>query len=128
MTNKLNSSNLHLPYNPKLVERAKELRKNMTPAEKKLWYEYLRNFQYRVLRQRPINHFIVDFYCPTLQTVIEIDGHSHFTNEGQDYDLERTNILEGYGLKIIRFTNSQVLNHFDSVCEQIQHLIPPNPP
>ncbi|WP_442948736.1 endonuclease domain-containing protein [Nostoc sp.] len=49
-------------------------------------------------------------------------------DEGQDSDLERTNILEGYGLKIIRFTNSQVLNHFDSVCEQIQHLIPPNPP
>ncbi|WP_414859139.1 hypothetical protein [Nostoc sp. KVJ3] len=51
MTNKLNSSNLYLPYNPKLVERAKELRKNMTPAETKLWNEYLRNFQYRVLRQ-----------------------------------------------------------------------------
>ncbi|MEH2421006.1 MAG: endonuclease domain-containing protein [Nostoc sp.] len=124
MTNKLNSSNHHLPYNPKLVERAKELRKNMTPAEKKLWYKYLRNFPFRVLRQRPINHFIVDFYCPTLKTVIEVDGDSHFTDEGQDYDLERTNILEGYDLKIIRFTNSQVLNHFDSVCEQIQRLIP----
>ncbi|MEH1947370.1 MAG: endonuclease domain-containing protein [Nostoc sp.] len=127
MTNKLNSSNLYLPYNSKLVERAKELRKNMTPAEKKLWDEYLRNFQYRVLRQRPINHFIVDFYCSTLQTVIEIDGDSHFTDEAQDYELERTNILEGYGLKIIRFTNSQVLNDFDSVCEQIQQMIPPNP-
>ncbi|ACC81044.1 endonuclease domain-containing protein [Nostoc punctiforme] len=128
MTNKLNSSNHHLPYNPKLVERAKELRKNMTPAEKKLWYEYLRNFQFRVLRQRPINHFIVDFYCPTLKIVIEVDGDSHFTDESQEYDLERTNILEGYGLKIIRFTNSQVLNHFDSVCEQIQRLIPPSTP
>ncbi|MBE8998707.1 endonuclease domain-containing protein [Nostoc sp. LEGE 12447] len=128
MINKLNSSNHHLPYNPKLVERAKELRKNMTPAEKKLWNEYLRNFQYRVLRQRPINYFIVDFYCPTLKTVIEIDGDSHFTDEAQDYDLERTNILEGYGLKIIRFTNSQVLNHFDSVCEEIQHLILPSTP
>ncbi|NEU82808.1 endonuclease domain-containing protein [Nostoc sp. UIC 10630] len=128
MINKLNSSNHHLPYNPKLVERAKELRKNMTPAEKKLWNEYLRNFQYRVFRQRPIHHFIVDFYCPTLKTVIEIDGDSHFTDEAQDYDLERTNILEGYGLKIIRFTNSQVLNHFDSVCEQIQRLILPSTP
>ncbi|MFN6535072.1 MAG: endonuclease domain-containing protein [Nostoc sp. EkiNYC01] len=128
MMNNLNSSNLHLPYNPKLVERAKELRKNMTPAEKKLWCEYLSDFQFRVLRQRPINHFIVDFYCPTLQVVIEIDGDSHFTDEGQDYDIERTRILEGYGLKIIRFTNSQVLNQFDSVCEQIQGLIPSKPP
>ncbi|MFQ4141079.1 endonuclease domain-containing protein [Chlorogloeopsis sp. ULAP02] len=128
MMNNLNSSNFHLPYNPKLVERAKELRKNMTPAEQKLWYGYLRNFQFRVLRQRPINHFIVDFYCPTLKLVIEIDGNSHFTDEAQAYDIERTNILEGYGLKIIRFTNTQVLNQFDSVCEQIRVLIPPNPP
>jgi very-short-patch-repair endonuclease len=127
MTNNLKSSDFHLPYNPKLVERAKELRKNMTPAEKKLWCEYLKNFQFRVLRQRPINHFIVDFYCPTLQLVIEIDGDSHFTDEGQDYDIERTRILEGYGLKIIRFTNSQVLNQFDSVCVQIQGLITPKP-
>ncbi|MEH2259109.1 endonuclease domain-containing protein [Nostoc sp.] len=127
MNNNLNSSDFYLPYNPKLIERAKELRKNMTPAEKKLWYEYLRNFKFRVLRQRPINHFIVDFYCPTLQVAIEIDGDSHFTDECQDYDIERTRILEGYGLKIIRFTNSQVFNQFDSVCEQIKGLIPLDP-
>ncbi|MDZ8133706.1 MAG: endonuclease domain-containing protein [Nostoc sp. DedQUE04] len=128
MTKNLNNSDFHLPYNPKLVERAKELRKNMTPAEKKLWYGYLRTFQFRVLKQRTINHFIVDFYCPILKVVIEIDGDSHFTDRGQDYDMERTHILEGYDLKVLRFTNSQVLNQFDSVCEQIQGLIPPNPP
>ncbi|BAY93130.1 MULTISPECIES: endonuclease domain-containing protein [unclassified Tolypothrix] len=125
MANNLKSSDFHLPYNPKLIKRAKELRKNMTIAEKKLWYEYLRNFKFRVLRQRPINNFIVDFYCPNLQIVIEIDGDSHFTDEAQDYDIERTRILESYGLKIIRFTNNQVLNQFDSVCEQIQDLITP---
>ncbi|HEY9804881.1 MAG TPA: endonuclease domain-containing protein [Leptolyngbyaceae cyanobacterium] len=128
MKNNLNINDCHLPYNPHLVARAKELRKNMTPAEKKLWCGYLKNFKFRVLRQRPINHFIVDFYCSTLQLVIEIDGDSHFTDEGQEYDIERTHILEGYGLKIIRFTNSQVLNEFDSVCEEIQRLIPPNSP
>ncbi|MEH2363901.1 endonuclease domain-containing protein [Nostoc sp.] len=128
MTKNLNNSDFHLPYNPKLGERAKELRKNMTTAENKLWYGYLKTFQFRVLRQRIINHFIVDFYCPVLKLVIEIDGDSHFTDQGQDYDMERTHILEGYGLKVIRFTNSQVLNQFDGVCEQIQGLIPPNPP
>ncbi|HIK06232.1 MAG TPA: endonuclease domain-containing protein [Trichormus sp. M33_DOE_039] len=128
MTKNLKTGDFHLPYNPKLVERAKKLRKNMTPAEKKLWCEYLKGFQFRVLRQRPIHHFIVDFYCPNLQLVIEIDGNSHFTDEGQDYDMERTQILEGYGLRVIRFTNSQVLNQFNSVCQQIQDLIPPNPP
>lgn len=127
MTN-LNDSDFHLPYNQNLVERAKQLRKNMTPAEKKLWYEYLRSFKFRVLRQRPIDHFIVDFYCPSLKLVIEIDGDTHFTTYGQEYDIERTRILEGYGLRVMRFTNQQVMNEFEVVCGMIEHSIPPSPP
>jgi very-short-patch-repair endonuclease len=121
----LTTSNFHLPYNPELVARAKELRKNMTIAEKKLWYGYLKSFQFKVLRQRPIDHFIVDFYCPQLKLVIEVDGDSHFTEDGQDYDKERTQVLEGYGLTMLRFTNNQVLQNFQNVCEAIQGLIPP---
>ncbi|HBK66849.1 MAG TPA: endonuclease [Cyanobacteria bacterium UBA9226] len=127
MTN-LKHSDFHLPYNPALVARAKELRKNMTPAEKKLWYGYLRTFQFRVLRQRPIDHFIVDFYCPSLKLVIEVDGESHFTDEEKAWDRERTERLEGYGLTIIRFTNEQVLRDFEGVCAAIQSAIPPSPP
>jgi very-short-patch-repair endonuclease len=114
----------HLSYNPKLVERAKELRKNMTKAERKLWYEYLRNFKYRVHRQRPIDQFIVDFYCPELKLVIEIDGDSHNSENTQAYDLERTQVLEGYELTVIRFTNQEVLTNFEGVCEVIEGLIP----
>lgn len=121
----LNTTDFHLPYNPDLVAKAKALRGNMTPAEKKLWYQYLKNFKFRVLRQRPIDHFIVDFYCPILKLVIEIDGDSHFTDEGQDYDKERTQRLEGYGLKVLRFTNQQVLKCFEDVCGEIEALIPP---
>ncbi|MCA2726170.1 MAG: endonuclease domain-containing protein [Microcystis sp. M048S1] len=121
----LNNSDFHLPYNTALVARAKELRKNMTLAEKKLWYSYLKNFKFKVLRQRPIDHFIVDFYCPSLKLVIEIDGDTHFTDEGKAYDKERTARLESYGLKVIRFTNSQVLRNFDAVCEQLNLSIPP---
>ena len=124
MTN-LNDSDFHLPYNPALVPRAKELRKNMTSAEKKLWYGYLRNFKFRVLRQRPIDFFIVDFYCPHLKLVIEIDGDSHFSDEAQEYDQERTQRLEGYGLRVIRFTNQQVVNNFHEVCEELNRSIPP---
>jgi very-short-patch-repair endonuclease len=92
-SNLLKISNFHLPYNPQLVERAKTLRKNMTKAEKKLWYDYLRNFQFRVHRQRPIDNFIVDFYCPNLSLVIEVDGESHSTDLAQNYDREKdTNI------------------------------------
>jgi very-short-patch-repair endonuclease len=121
----LNDSDFHLPYNPALVARAKELRKNMTLAERKLWYSYLKNFKFKVLRQRPIDHFIVDFYCPSLKLVIEIDGDSHFTEEGRAYDEERTQRLEGYGLSVVRFTNQQVLREFQSVCEQLNLWIPP---
>jgi very-short-patch-repair endonuclease len=56
----------------------------MTPAEKRLWYGYLRAFKFRVLRQRPIDNFIVDFFCAQLKLVIEVDGEGHFTNDGRD--------------------------------------------
>ena len=114
----------HLPYNPKLVEKARELRKNMTEAEKKIWYGFLKNFKYRVLRQRPIHHFIVDFYCPALKLVIEIDGEQHYTEDGKAYDEERRKILERYGLREIRFRNKEVMNEFDRVCKEIERIPP----
>lgn len=120
----LNNSDFHLPYNPALIERAKVLRKSMTKAEQKLWYGYLRSFKYRVLRQRPIDHFIVDFYCSALKLVIEIDGESHFTETGIIYDEARTKVLEGYGLRVIRFTNEEVLQEFERVCTQIEAMLP----
>jgi very-short-patch-repair endonuclease len=123
----LNTGDFHLPYNPKLIDRAKELRKNMTPAEQKLWNGYLKTFKYRVLRQRPIDHFIVDFYCHTLKLVIEIDGEIHFTEEAAVSDLERTQQLENYGVRVIRFTNQEVFQDFESVCGKIEK-IPLNPP
>ncbi|MCD8485772.1 MAG: endonuclease domain-containing protein [Desertifilum sp.] len=99
----------------------------MTLVEKKLWQDCLRNFPHRVLRQRPIDNFIVDFYCAALKLVIEIDGESHFTEQGRLYDQERSQILESYGLRIVRFTNREVLEDFEGVCEKLRELIPPNP-
>ncbi|MEO1349991.1 MAG: endonuclease domain-containing protein [Cyanobacteria bacterium J06635_15] len=122
----LKHSPLYLPYNPALKERARHLRQNMTPAEQKLWKQFLRHFPSRVMRQRPIDHFIVDFYCAALQLVIEVDGESHFSLEGQTRDAERTSVLEGYGLTVVRFTNEQVLMEFDSVCGALRSLSPPN--
>lgn len=124
----LNKSDFHLPYNQKLVARAKELRKNATIPEEKLGQEYLRFLKSRFLRQRPIDNFIVDFYCASCRLVIEIDGHSHLTEEGQEYDLERNKILEGYGLTFVRFTNERSMNHFEGVCAEIERLLIPPPP
>ena len=76
-------------------------------------------------RQKPINNFIVDFYFPKLKLVIEVDGDSHFTDSGLVYDEERTRVLEGYGLRVIRFTNDEVVQNFEGVCEQIMGFYPP---
>lgn len=129
----LRTSPVHLPYNPKLRDRARALRKNMTPAELKLWKRCLRNFPVRVMRQRPIDNFIVDFYCSALRLVIEIDGDSHASAAAQARDAERTSILEGYGLTVVRFTNEEVLREFEAVCAALQAMVlvgsdPPNPP
>ncbi len=126
MTN-LKQGKYFLPYNPQLIDKAKEMRKNPTPAERKLW-KFLKTFPLKMWRQKPIDNFIVDFYCPKLKLAIEVDGDSHFTPEGVAYDAERTKVLEGYGLQVIRFTNHQVLRDFEGVCQEIVGFIPPSPP
>ncbi|MDP2983192.1 MAG: endonuclease domain-containing protein [Candidatus Latescibacter sp.] len=118
-----------LPYNPDLIQRAKELRKRMTSAERKLWLECLRKYPHRVLSQHPIDNYIVDFYCPALKLVIEIDGEQHYSEEGKVYDTERDGILSAYGLKVLRLKNEDVMEDFESVCKIIEKLaeekIPP---
>ena len=113
------TTGFHLPYNPKLVDRAKEMRKHPTLAEKKIWRLYLRKLKYRVLRQRVIDHFIVDFYCPKLKLVIEIDGGIHDLREQKEYDEQRALFLEVYELVIIRFKNKDVLEKFDYVVKKV---------
>ena len=85
----------------------------MTKPEKKVWHDFLKNQNYRTLRQHPIDHYIVDFYIASVNLVIEIDGDSHYTEEAIDYDRERTELLEIYGLEVIRFTNDEVLQNLE---------------
>lgn len=95
----------------------------MTPAERKMWYGLFCKFSHRVLRQRPIDNFIVDFYCPALLLVIEIDGGGHYTDEGMEYDEKRSEILQSYGLWVERFSNRDVLDNFAGVCWRINELL-----
>ena len=118
---------LCLPYNPKLKERARELRKHMTNAENYIWNNLLKKLPFRVLRQKPIDNFIVDFYCAKLKLVIEIDGDEHFAESGIEYDRERTAILESYGLNVIRFNNDEVIQSFEKIRDVILSLVK-NPP
>lgn len=107
-------------YDKKLKSRADELRKNMTQQEWNLWYFYLRNHRLKWYRQRIIDRFIVDFYCHAAKLVIEIDGKQHYTDQGIVYDTERTQVLQGYGLKVLRYTNQQLVDNFQEVCWDIE--------
>lgn len=112
-----------LPYNHKLIPRAKELRKDATEQEKCLWYKYLSQYPIRFQRQKTIGRFIADFYCAKAKLAIELDGSQHFSNEGKAYDESRTAGLEEYGITVIRFSNAEVDRHFESVCEVIDKTV-----
>jgi very-short-patch-repair endonuclease len=109
-----------LPYNRKLKPLAQELRRNATPQENKLWYEFLRYHDIPFTRQKTIENYIVDFICPSRKLVIEIDGCQHYTVDGMENDSIRTNYLESLGLHVMRFPNAEIDRSFESVCHAIQ--------
>ena len=106
-------------YNKANIPLAKTLRKNMTPWERKLWYEFLRNYPIRFQRQKAIGNYIADFYCAKARLVIELDGGVHYTNDQIEKDEIRTKKLEGMNLTILRICNLDVNHNFSGVCEYI---------
>ena len=110
-------------YKRELIPRAKELRKEATVEENRLWYEFLRNYPIRFQRQKSIDHFIADFYCCRAKLIVEIDGSQHHTSQGKAYDEERTAILQRYGLQVIRFSNRQINQSFWAVCNEIDFTV-----
>jgi very-short-patch-repair endonuclease len=107
---------------PEMLRIAGDLRKSMTPAEKVLW-ERLRNRQIKGLRfrrQHPIKDFVVDFFCYDALLVIEVDGTVHDETSQKERDEQRTIILKKLGLKEIRFTNTEVINHTDQIIKRIE--------
>ena len=110
-------------HNHRLVQNAKELRKNMTKEERHLWYDFLKSYPVRFTRQKILGNYIVDFYCASARLVIELDGSQHYEDKGIEYDKERTKYLEQYNLTIIRIPNNEINTNFDGVCEYIDALI-----
>lgn len=108
-----------MQHNPKNEAYAKQLRKEMTPWERKLWYCFLKDYPIRFQRQKCIDEYIADFYCFRAKLVIELDGGGHYDPESQRKDEYRTKVLENYGLKVIRFCNTDVDKQFYSVCTVI---------
>lgn len=110
---------------PELTERRQELRNFATETEQLLW-EQLRSEKLGVKfrRQHSIGNYIADFYCPSKKFVIEIDGSQHYTNEGLGYDKVRDEFIKSLGIKIIRFSNREILEDLAGVLEKIkgEHL------
>ena len=106
-------------YDSQNVERAQELRKNMTRQEKKLWYEFLSTYPIRFYKQKPFGKYIVDFYCSKVKLAIELDGGQHYTDEGLAYDRRRSEYLSTLGIRVIRFSNQDIDQRFREVCEII---------
>ena len=109
--------------NKELTEYARNLRNNMTKEEKHLWYDFLRSYPERFLRQKIFGRYIVDFYCSAAQLVIELDGSQHFEDKGMAYDKERTEYLEEYGLKVVRIPNNIINENFEEVCLYIDNIV-----
>jgi len=123
-----------LPYNRNLKQLSRQLRDNMTDAERLLWakirMKQLKGYQF--YRQKPIGDYIVDFFCPKAKLIIEVDGSQHFVNETIEYDRIREEYVSSLGLRVLRFTNTEVLKHVEGVVERIEEemneKIPLSPP
>ena len=110
-------------HNKSLTNTARMLRKNMTKEEKHLWYDYLRTYPIRFLKQKVIDDYIVDFYCSKARLIIELDGSQHYTEQGIKKDIIRTHCLEDRKLTVLRVPNKQIHNNFEGVCKYIDRIV-----
>ena len=114
---------MSLPYKHNLISTARHLRKNMTPQESHLWYDFLKSYPVRFQRQKSIGNYIADFYCHKANLVVEVDGSQHFTSKGFAYDSDRTEQLQEFGIMVIRFSNYDVNTNFYGVCSEIDRVV-----
>ena len=113
------SARRFIPYRRSLKAASRRLRRDPSPAERKLWFEFLRDLPEKFTRQKPLGYYVADFHCASRLLVIEVDGDSHFTPASEKYDSARTANLVLEGLRVIRFTNEDVLQRFEAVCLEI---------
>ena len=105
--------------NPNLTNFSRDLRTNMTKEERHLWYDFLKIIPFTVNRQKVIGKYILDFYCAEAKIAIELDGAQHYESEAKKKDAERDNFLNKQGIEVLRYTNIDVKENFDGVCQDI---------
>ncbi len=110
--------------NDYLKSNARSLRNNMTDEERKLWYLFLsKKIPKTVRRQAVLRGYIVDFFCPEAKLVIEIDGSQHYDEEMLNADRKRDAVLKAGGLTVLRYSNRDINQNFNNVCEDIWNHI-----
>ena len=110
-------------HNPGLTGFAKELRRNMTKEERHLWYDFLRDYPVRFLRQKVLGKYIADFYCAQANLVVDLDGSQHYEPVEAARDQERDEFLKAYGITVIRIPNNAVMQNFRGVCEYLDSQV-----
>ncbi len=114
-----------LQYNKNLKQYSRELRKNMTDAERLLWSKInskqMKGYQF--YRQKIIGNYIVDFYCPKAQIIIELDGGQHYTVEGKKSDEKRDDYLSSLGIHVFRFSDEEVFENTNEVLETLWNCL-----
>ena len=113
---------MNYQHNPKLTKNAKELRKNMTKEEKHLWYDFLKGYPVRFLRQKIID-LHCRFYCHRARLVIELDGSQHHTKDGLLKDKIRTEKIEKRDLTVMRIPNGEINHNFEGICRFIDEFV-----
>lgn len=113
--------------NPVLTDTSQKLRTEMTPEEKHLWYDFLKNLPVTVNRQKVMGNYIADFYCASAKIIIELDGSQHYSAENKLYDKERDDFFKSLGINVLRYSNLELNNNFEGVCADIMKHIPPHP-
>lgn len=116
----------HWTYGRHLKPRARAMRADAPPAERKLWYEFLRELPDKFTRQKPLGPYIADFYCARARLIIELDGDSHFTEEARRYDERRSAYLANLGIRVLRFANVEVAESFEAVCANVRAALDGN--
>ena len=110
-------------HNTDLTTNARTLRKNMTKEERHLWYDFLKSYPVRFLRQKVIDNYIVDFYCHSARLIIELDGSQHYEEKGLLKDKIRTEKIEKRNLTVVRIPNNEVNRNFVGVCQYIDVVV-----
>jgi len=102
---------------------ARALRRDMTREERRLWYDFLRTYPVRFMRQRPIDRYILDFYCAAAKLAVELDGSQHYDAAGPAADAERDAVLRSWGITVLRIPNNAITENFPGVCEAVDAAV-----